>query len=214
MVSREEYLSTAPFPHAVMGGLFPQSLIDEAEKEFPSWGHPTWAVFGNAREVKAISNDSASMGLATRSLIHLLCCEEMIASLEAMTGIAGLIPDLHGGGMHLVPQGGKLGIHTDFNRGHNGYRRLNGLLFLNSSWDEAWGGDLELWSKDKSKKVKIAPTSNRFVIFTTSDESFHGHPNPLECPPGRSRKSLAVYYFTKEPPADVAAPHSTVFLEG
>jgi hypothetical protein len=44
----------------------------------------------------------------------------------------------------------------------------------------------------------IEPRGNRVVIFNTDADSFHGHPDPLQCPLGVSRKSLALYYFTVE----------------
>jgi hypothetical protein len=60
------------------------------------------------------------------------------------------------------------------------------------------------------KVVTVEPVFNRMVIFTTSDTSYHGHPEPLRCPPGRSRRSLALYYYAL--PADAAAPaHNTMF---
>tara|TARA_Y100000310_G_C20498394_1_gene722686 strand:+ start:259 stop:528 length:270 start_codon:yes stop_codon:yes gene_type:complete len=34
------------------------------------------------------------------------------------------------------------------------------------------------------------------VIFAVGDHAWHGHPEPLSCPPGRSRRSLATYYYT------------------
>jgi hypothetical protein len=35
-------------------------------------------------------------------------------------------------------------------------------------------------------------------VFTTSFDSFHGHPDPLQCPPDVARRSMALYYFTVE----------------
>jgi hypothetical protein len=36
------------------------------------------------------------------------------------------------------------------------------------------------------------------LVFTTSFDSFHGHPDGLTCPPGMARRSMALYYFTRE----------------
>jgi hypothetical protein len=36
------------------------------------------------------------------------------------------------------------------------------------------------------------------LIFTTDGTSFHGHPEPMLCPEGMARRSLALYYFTVE----------------
>ena len=43
---------------------------------------------------------------------------------------------------------------------------------------------------------KVLPVFNRCVVFTTSDDSWHGHPDPLACPQGMTRKSIATYYYT------------------
>ena len=47
---------------------------------------------------------------------------------------------------------------------------------------------------------KILPSFNTMVIFSTTDFSNHGHPDPIECPTNVSRKSIALYYFSKGRP--------------
>jgi hypothetical protein len=59
--------------------------------------------------------------------------------------------------------------------------------------------------------VGVAPTLNTTVIFTTSEHSNHGHPDPLRCPPDRARRSLAVYYFSQQEPPDGGEHRSTMF---
>ena len=44
-------------------------------------------------------------------------------------------------------------------------------------------------------KKKYLPIFNRIVIFNTNDFTYHGHPNPLQCPQHISRKSIALYYI-------------------
>ena len=44
---------------------------------------------------------------------------------------------------------------------------------------------------------RIAPTFGRFVVFSSTDFSFHGHPAPMPLPPNRMRRSLAFYYYTE-----------------
>jgi hypothetical protein len=111
-----------------------------------------------------------------------------------------------------------LKIHADFNKNKltNLDRRLNVLVYLNKDWDEAWGGHFELWDKEMKGAVKkILPLFNRMALFTTTDFSYHGHPEALKCPPGRSRKSLALYYYTNGRPAyeinSGLENHSTIF---
>lgn len=67
---------------------------------------------------------------------------------------------------------------------------------MNPQWDESWGGALELYDENVKPVQKIWPILNRCVIFTTSDTSYHGHPEPMKLPEGMYRRSLAMYYYT------------------
>jgi hypothetical protein len=61
---------------------------------------------------------------------------------------------------------------------------------------------------------RIDPEFNRMVIFTITDHAFHGHPEPLRCPEGRTRRSLAFYYYSAgRPDLERSAPHSTLWQE-
>jgi hypothetical protein len=59
---------------------------------------------------------------------------------------------------------------------------------------------------------KVMPYFNRCVVFSTTSTSFHGHPEALACPEGETRKSMALYYYSKGRPADEQnAAHNTLF---
>ena len=58
---------------------------------------------------------------------------------------------------------------------------------------------------------KVLPVFNRLLIFATLDNAYHGHPDPLTCPPDRARRSMALYYYTVEKPEGAEADHTTVF---
>lgn len=76
------------------------------------------------------------------------------------------------------------------------WRKLNMIVYLNDDWQESYGGHLQLWDADMKHCVKkVLPNFGRVVIFRTDMKSNHGHPDPLTCPPGRTRKSLATYYY-------------------
>ena len=47
-------------------------------------------------------------------------------------------------------------------------------------------------------ELKVAPIANRVLIFSTDPDSFHGHPEPMTCPEGTARRSMALYYFSVE----------------
>jgi len=214
------YPKAEPFPHVVMDNFLPDpSIIEKILEEFPDPTTANWQRFNNGKEKKLASTSEAMMGDNTRALLYYLNSSTFITFVEQLTGISGIIPDPHfvGGGLHRIQKDGFLKVHADFNK-HNRLnldRRLNILLYLNKDWQEEYGGYLELWDeKMTSCQKKILPIFNRCVIFSTTDFSYHGHPEPLTCPEGRSRQSLALYYYTNGRPAEeVSDSHSTIFRE-
>jgi hypothetical protein len=214
---RAEYASARPFPHIAIDGLLPAEVLDGVLAEFPSPRQAEWFEFDSPLERKLATKDDATMGDVTRHLLAELNSAPFIDFLERLTGIEGLVPDTHfeGGGLHQIERGGHLKVHADFNRHpRTGLeRRLNVLVYLNRDWKEEYGGALELWSRDMSTcEARILPLFNRCVVFSTTDTSFHGHPEPLNCPEGMTRKSLALYYYTKDRPASERTDgHNTLF---
>lgn len=132
-----------------------------------------------------------------------------------MTGIPNLIPDPYytGAGIHRTGNGGYLGIHADFNyhKRMNLERRLNVLIYLNPDWKPEYGGAFEVWTDDmKTQVAAFPPFMNRMCCFSTSSNSYHGNPEPVNHPDGKPRLSIALYYYTATwTPEKVA--HSTLF---
>jgi Rps23 Pro-64 3,4-dihydroxylase Tpa1-like proline 4-hydroxylase len=215
--ARTTYLSARPFPHILLDDFFDATLLDEVLREFPQTEAIRWQRFDNEREIKLASAAEASFGPVTRLLLYHLNSITFLEFLSQVTGIANLIPDpsFEGGGLHQIVRGGKLGVHADFNK-HRAYgldRRLNLLLYLNKEWRQEYGGHLQLWDREMTRcEARVAPLFNRVMIFGTTDFTYHGHPDPLSCPEGMTRKSLALYYFTNGRPAEeVTGEHSTLF---
>jgi hypothetical protein len=215
--AHERYVSAKPYPHVVLDDFFDPALLDLVLEEFPKPGQIRWQRFENDQEIKLASSTEASFGPVTRLLLYHLNSITFLDFLSHVTGIPHLIADpcFEGGGLHQIVRGGKLGIHADFNK-HRTYgldRRLNLLLYLNKNWRDDYGGHLELWDRDVTRcEAKVAPLFNRVMVFGTTSFTYHGHPDPLQCPEGMTRKSLALYYFSNGRPADeVAGSHSTLF---
>ncbi len=215
--AHSSYINARPFPHVVFDDFFDPSLLDLVLAEFPQPGAIPWQHFDNEREIKLASAAESSFGPATRLLLYHLNSITFLGFLSAVTGIANLIadPSFEGGGLHQIVRGGKLAIHADFNR-HRNYnldRRLNLLLYLNKDWRDEYGGHLQLWDRDMTRcEAKVLPLFNRVMIFGTTDFTYHGHPDPLQCPESMTRKSLALYYFSNGRPAEeLSGEHSTLF---
>lgn len=211
------YASASPFAHTMIDDFVKPDVLETVWQELSDSGDKKWGHMNDSDQNKFATANTAQMGPATRALIQFLNGQEMMGFLEALTGIEGLIPDpqLAGGGLHELRSGGFLRVHADFNfQPHLRLdRRINLLLYLNKDWDESYGGNLELWDEDMTAcQKRYAPNFNRCVIFNTTDRSFHGNPEPVAAPDGRTRRSIAMYYYTNGRPADeVSSDHMTLF---
>lgn len=196
------YSFAEPFPHIVLERFLPDALAQAALAAFPEepLAHDRVFDIGYAGHHKrqVLPEDC---GAEARRLFHFFNSAPMLEFLEGLSSIQGLIPDPYfvGGGYHETRRGGKLGIHADFRINDRLHleRRLNLIVYLNPRWEDAWGGQLELWDRSmRQSVVRVAPLFNRCVIFNTDADSYHGHPDPLATPEGVTRRSIALYYYT------------------
>ena len=214
---RSNYALANPFPHIVIDDFIPEDLAlqcynqmsqhqewmfdtmmgypeDERDSQVNKW----WTPFDTDSKNR-IESDMP----AVWKCLQYFNSRPFLLFLENLTGIKDLIADVdfEGGGIHKIKNGGRLELHSDYNKHPNKdiWRRINLLLYLTPNWN--YNGHLDLYEKDPLVKVKsILPTFNRAVIFNTTDDSIHGHPTPLVCPEEISRYSFALYYFTKDRP--------------
>jgi Rps23 Pro-64 3,4-dihydroxylase Tpa1-like proline 4-hydroxylase len=194
------YVSAQPFPHIVIDDFIDIAVLRKVVKEFPSREGKTYFDRDQERLKYQFTPSMIESGLS-KNLLAELNSAAMLEILSKITGIRKLVPDPHylGGGLHETLRGGHLSIHADFNLNDqlNAVRRLNLLIYLNEDWDESFGGELELWDKQMTQPIhRIKPTIGRAVLFNTDLDAFHGQPSPLTCPIDRSRKSIALYYYT------------------
>ena len=215
--AKKAYAQAEPFPHIYFDDFFDNKVVERVLEEFPGENDIDWIKYYDGHQKKLANENEQNIGLFSRHVLYSLNSSLFLRFLEELTGITNLISDSYfrGGGLHNIYRGGKLGVRADFNK-HDQYRldrRLNLLLYLNKDWHEEYGGHIELWDRDMKECVRsYLPKFNRLVIFTTTETSFHGHPEPLSCPEHMSRKSLALYYFTNgRPEEEKNLHHSTVF---
>lgn len=199
------YRGATPFPHIVLDDVVAPEALAAAYAEFDAIDEASWRSYVHVNERKYANTDPATWGPVLADLSQAFASDRFLAFLGALTGFEGLRADLtlDGGGLHRSLPGGYLNVHADFTAHHTRQtwrRRVNLLLYLNRDWDPAWGGDLELWSTDMARcESRVTPRGNRMLLFSTAEDSYHGHPEPLHCPPGTARQSLALYYFTEDP---------------
>lgn len=200
----KSYAAAAPFPHVVLDGLLGDERSAALAGVFPSPDHPGW-------KRRDYPEQSGRLGQLQRSgftdvapelrwLLAELSSMAFLDFLGALTGRRDLISDPHftGAGLLATLPGGHLGLHADFNR--DSTRRLDRVLtalyYLPLEWDEAWGGELELWDAERTRcEARIAPVRDRLVVMAHGDTYWHGHPSPLRCPEGHVRAVVAAYYY-------------------
>lgn len=204
-----QFRKAVPFPHVVIDDFLPREVIERLTAEFPGEDDIEWIAWGPGRTSRLSKAKLNKLGQSDercfppfiRHFIGQLLSASFVQFVEALSGIKGLIvdPGHNGCGLHSTGRGGRLMIHTDVNRhphsGRNLHQVLNFILYLNEDWKDEYNGHLELWTRDRKPSKKILPSENRAVLFETGTRSYHGHPQALECPPGRRRNSIAVYYY-------------------
>lgn len=215
----DKNVNNEPFPHFCIDNILQDDFANEVYNSFPSY-HEAQNLgfeFQAVNEKRKIQiTDSKKFPAPILELHKILASREFISKVEAMVGIPNLLPDpdLIGGGIHETNSGGHLDVHVDFNfiPEKQLYRRVNILFYFNKDWKEEYGGYLDVWDKEvKERHGYFAPAFNRACGFATGKYSWHGV-TPVTCPPEMMRRSFAVYYYTKEAPADwVGTAHSTIF---
>jgi hypothetical protein len=209
----------APYAHSKIDDFFSAEVAASLAAAVPQpGGAEKWdRYFAEGYEDKWAISDDLALPDRLRELVREMNSSRFIRFLEKLTGISQLLPDPHlvGAGLHMVPTGGVLQVHSDFNysKSLNAHRRVNVFLYLNPAWREEWGGALELWDRPDGKAIAAYPPQfNRLVVFNSRSDTFHGHPYPITAPKGQWRQSVAMYYYTTDRPEDEkTAPHNTLY---
>ncbi|MGO4882854.1 MAG: 2OG-Fe(II) oxygenase [Bryobacteraceae bacterium] len=216
----ESFSTAQPFRHVVIDQFLDPQFCQDLIAQYPPFEA------GDARNErgepagKSVIPGIARLGTAYRQFDRLMRDAEFLSRMGRVTGISGLLydEDYVGGGTHENRDGQELDSHVDFNYHprHGWHRRLNLIVFLNPEWEEAWGGCLELLREPSADaSTTVTPLANRAVIFETTESSWHGF-RIVRTPPGLgiTRRSLAVYFYTRErPAAEIAPSHGTYYYQ-
>lgn len=201
------YIETYPFNHIVIDNFLKPESLDALLQEVRALSSND--AYYNVTAKNALEYNkfafNTNMGPTISALFAELVSEQFVESIEKLTNIQNIIKNdisLKGAGVHRIHKDGYLAIHTDFNTYNHPVhgkldRRINILIYLNPDWQESYKGHLWLCNNTEPVK-KILPILNRCVIFNTTNNSFHGHPERLTVPNDTTfRESIACYYYTK-----------------
>lgn len=220
---RESFDSANPFRHVVVDGFLAEDFCRQLSADFP--GFEDRYARNEMGQVggKAVRQDLRDLSEAYGELDRLLQSGEFLQLMSRLTGIDDLLydPDYVGGGTHENRHGQGLAPHVDFNYlpKTGWHRRLNLILYLEGDWQESWGGCLDLhsdpWDSTVDEVKRVLPAFNRCVLFETNEVSWHGF-EAIDLPESerhRSRRSIAIYLYTRErDPAETAPSHGTIYV--
>lgn len=212
-----------PFKHVVIDNFFPAEFAQVLLEKFPDVDSSDWERTNDIDieiKLRTMWKSEFDVPDGIINAIRILNSSLILKAMSELFDIHKIMPDPYfsGGGLNATVSGGLLDIHVDGNyhdaSGLN--RRLNAIVYLNPMWQEGWGGEFGLYDSTGDNLVKkVAPLHNRLVIFDTNDFSYHGLPDPLNFPEHDSRKSIILYYYTKEPrpssQVSVEEPHSALW---
>lgn len=218
---QQQFQAASPFRHLVLQDFFDQNLLKQLVAQFPPFEKTDCRNEKGEPGLKGVFPHIAELGGAYSRLDRLVKSRSFLDWLSACTGIEQLLydPFYFGGGTHENRPGQDLDLHIDFNLHPltHWHRRLNLIVYLNEEWHEDWGGNLVLRQDPRdrnSPSVCVPPRRNCCVVFETTEHSWHGFERIKAAAPDQSRKSIALYFYTKtRPVAETASAHSTVYIE-
>jgi hypothetical protein len=214
-----------PYKHLVVDNFLPDDLAHKCIDSFPNLDEAIWQHENDKNiEVKSRSTWKSEFDIPDNIVdaVRILNSSLILKSFSRVFGIEKLMPDPYfsGGGLNITQRSGLLDVHVDGNyhdaSGLN--RRMNALIYLNPGWKNSWGGEFGIYNNDGKKLIKkIKPLFNRLVVFDSHDYSYHGLPHPINFPDGINRKSIILYYYTKESRLEsqtlTTKPHSALWVK-
>jgi hypothetical protein len=221
---RNTFVHADPFKYVTIENFFESSFAEQLLTDFPSF-NPRLAVneYGDIGG-KAVNTKIREISPVYQRLYATISSRPFLEFMSRLSGIPDLLidPKLFGGGTHDNQHGQELDPHVDFNYDESEqlHRRLNLIVYLNQEWKTEWGGAIEIHSNPRrpqeNRIQSFDPLFNRAVMFETNEYSWHGFPK-IDLPPDKrhlSRKSISIYLYTKDRPAEEIAPtHATFYVQ-
>lgn len=221
---QDAFLHAEPFKHVVVENFFEPSFARRLLEEFPSFDPKLAMNEHGGIGGKAVNTKIREISPAYKELYEAISSQPFLDLISRLSGIPELIldPKLFGGGTHDNRHGQELDAHVDFNydEAQQLHRRLNLIVYLNEDWKTEWGGAIEIHSNPRDPATNriraYDPLFNRCVMFETNEYSWHGFPK-INLPPDKrhlSRKSISIYLYTKDRPAEEIVPmHGTFYYQ-
>jgi hypothetical protein len=207
-ISPDDYQKRQPFPYYYLDGALDVSYASTIQQEILSLPIDQFDRYDNPFEQKYTLRNKHQLPTKLDGLFTYLQSPEFVKRLSELVGQSLILDETRNfWGVHLYQSGDALDIHVD--AGIHPVQKLKKQvtigLYLSHQWQPEYGCQLELWQGDDASNPNpkiyscidtVAPVFNRLVIFTNTDDSWHGNPIPAQCPPEARRIFITLSYLS------------------
>jgi Rps23 Pro-64 3,4-dihydroxylase Tpa1-like proline 4-hydroxylase len=202
-------MNTYPFPYLKADGFLETEFAKELQKEILDIEEEHWDRYNNPFEQKYTLRDKYNFPQNLKRLFHELTSEKFVSTLSNLVGFKLKLDTTRNfWGVHTYGPGDKLDIHVDagLHPTLNLKKQVTIGIYLSYEWKEEYGCNLEVWKGENSsnndakifeKVDSIAPLFNRLILFTCNDYSWHGNPEPANCPESSKRIFVTISYLSE-----------------
>ena len=189
----------SPIRYWFLDEVLPVEIAVQIADVFPKPGE--MVLKKSLREDKYIAAQMNLYHPLLEEIIYAFQDQRIVALIGEICGIEKPIPDenLYAGGISLMGKNQFLNPHLDnsHDKDRNLWRVLNLLYYVTPDWEEAYGGNLELWPNGLSQPpITIHSKFNRLAIMETHSHSLHSV-SPVVF--DGYRRCVSNYYFSEKP---------------
>lgn len=187
----------------VLDDVLPDEWARQIRAAFPSGN--SMVLKKSLRELKYVAAQMDRYDPLLENSIYAFQDRQILEAVERITGLKALEPDhlLYAGGISLMSPGHFLNPHLDnsHDKFRQRYRVLNLLYYVSPDWNDASGGNLELWPQGpKGHPLTIVSKFNRLVVMATHQQSWH---SVSKIRSEQQRCCVSNYYFSTHPIGEV-----------
>jgi|694.fasta_scaffold138821_3 hypothetical protein len=204
----EEYQNIKPYPYYYQDNILDPKFALELQKEILEIPKDAFDTYDNPFETKLTFRDKNNFPELSERLFKYLESDYYINKVSKLCGYKLIKdPNRNFTQIHTYENNGKLDIHLDaeVHPITKDYKMITLGIYLSYDWKDTYGCDLEIWNGDSWKEsnhkiydcvTKVAPIFNRLIIFTNTNNSWHGNPNIMDGNNDSKRIFVTISYLS------------------
>lgn len=209
-IDKETFNGAHCYPHCYIDNFLNEEEALKCQNEILNIKNEEWDRYENPFEGKYTLRNKNNLPENCSNLFNKLISDETLETLSKIVGVKLYNdPTKNWWGIHKYKDGDHLDIHSDA-----GCHPLTGQkkhitlgIYLSKNWKEENGGHLEVWSgnsviNDDAEiykcKNKILPIFNRMIMFSNTNNAWHGNPEPVKIKNDEVRIFLTLSYLSEE----------------